>query len=141
MCAVHFNPEDFKHITMMINGHDSRATYINAADRAMYYSYKLKKSGFRTQIRQIFQRFNGKSVIRVSDINTFTIQFKLACVLHNVKKFVRLGSISSNEHHTYWMQQNFDYNNASSNSVYDTNVNVNLEDKQNDAQIVRELQQ
>jgi hypothetical protein len=29
MCALHRNPEDFKHVTLMIDGHDSRATYIN----------------------------------------------------------------------------------------------------------------
>jgi hypothetical protein len=50
MCANLLNPDEFKHITMMIDGHDSRATYINATDRSQYYSYKLKKSGFRTQV-------------------------------------------------------------------------------------------
>lgn len=244
MYAVHFNPEDFKHVTMMIDGHDSRATYINASDHAMFYSYKLKKSGFRTQvctdingmvpfmsksapcsqnndgsmlanvdlkgkvtkydcividggynllidqiisknthlgkhnfvcpirklrsvdlkpeeahynnvlgsfrsaiestfgeIGHLFERFNGKSVIRVSDIDTFTIQFKLACVLHNVKKFVRLGDVVPSEHHSYRMQPNFDYGNGSSHSVYDVNVNVKLDDKKNDAETIHKLQQ
>ncbi|KAL1931074.1 hypothetical protein VTP01DRAFT_10211 [Rhizomucor pusillus] len=175
----------------MIDGHDSRATYINAADHAMFYSYKLKNSGFRAQvctdingmvlfvsdaapcltnndgsipsemnlkgkvtkydcvvidggyalfddrvlannphlgkqnivvparkqrgadltagdakynsvlgsfcssiestfgeIGHLFQRFSGKSVVRVGDMNTFTVQFKLACVWRNIKKFV-----------------------------------------------------
>ena len=50
MCARNCNPNDFKHVTMMIDGHDSRAAYINATDTAQFYSYKLKKSGFRTHI-------------------------------------------------------------------------------------------
>jgi hypothetical protein len=50
MCAKHANPGNFKHVTLLIDGHDSRATYINAADRQSFYSYKLKKSGFRTQV-------------------------------------------------------------------------------------------
>ncbi|KAF8960673.1 hypothetical protein BGZ46_001532 [Entomortierella lignicola] len=43
------NPEGFKHITLHLDGHDSRAAYINA-DKTSMYSYKLKKSGFRTQV-------------------------------------------------------------------------------------------
>jgi len=42
------NPELFKHVTMMLDGHDSRATY--GEDKAAMYSYKLKKSGLRTQV-------------------------------------------------------------------------------------------
>ena len=37
------NPPLFKHVTMMLDGHDSRATY--GEDKAVMYSYKLKKSG------------------------------------------------------------------------------------------------
>lgn len=42
------NPKPFKHVTMMLDGHDSRATY--GEDKAAMYSYKLKKSGLRTQV-------------------------------------------------------------------------------------------
>jgi hypothetical protein len=42
------NPSLFKHVTMMLDGHDSRATY--GEDKAVMYSYKLKKSGLRTQV-------------------------------------------------------------------------------------------
>jgi hypothetical protein len=43
------NPDAFKHITLMIDGHDSRALH-NGGDKAALYSYKLKKSGYRTQL-------------------------------------------------------------------------------------------
>ncbi|KAF9102730.1 hypothetical protein BGX27_010875 [Mortierella sp. AM989] len=43
------NPEAFKHITLHLDGHDSHVTYINA-DKPSMYSYKLKKSGFHTQV-------------------------------------------------------------------------------------------
>ncbi|KAF8958826.1 hypothetical protein BGZ46_001884 [Entomortierella lignicola] len=43
------NPEFFKHVTLHLDGHDSRVAYINA-DKPSMYSYKLKKSGFRTQV-------------------------------------------------------------------------------------------
>lgn len=49
MSARTFNPKPFKHITLLLDGHDTRASY-PLADRGSLYSYKLKKSGFRTQI-------------------------------------------------------------------------------------------
>jgi hypothetical protein len=42
------NPALFKHITLMLDGHDSRATYGESKEKM--YSYKLKKSGLRTQV-------------------------------------------------------------------------------------------
>lgn len=246
ICARHHNPEDFKHVTLMLDGHDSRATYINGGDRSMFYSYKFKKSGFRTQvcidvngmvlfvsesmpcatnndgsmlaslnlkgkvgkydcialdggynlfidrvidtnphlgkhnfvfpvrkqrgvdlttgeakynrvfgsfrsmiestfgdIGTLFERFNGKSVIRVTDMDTFTIQFKLACCLYNIKRFVEAGNVSYTEQHTFWMQPDFDYpTGASSRSIYDvTDDTHTVSDKARDAQIVSNLQQ
>ena len=38
----------FQHVIMMLDGHDSWATY--GEDKAVMYSYKLKKSGLRTQV-------------------------------------------------------------------------------------------
>ena len=43
------NPPLFKHVTLLLDGHDTRATY-NIEDKADAYSYKLKKSGVRTQV-------------------------------------------------------------------------------------------
>ena len=47
--AKHNNPTNFKHVTMMVDGHDTRASY-SAENNASMYSYKLKKSGLRTQV-------------------------------------------------------------------------------------------
>ncbi|KAG0074861.1 hypothetical protein BGZ90_010407, partial [Linnemannia elongata] len=41
------NPRMFRHITLLLDGHDTRATYRET--KAEMYSYKLKKSGLRTQ--------------------------------------------------------------------------------------------
>ncbi|KAG0258755.1 hypothetical protein BGZ95_004879, partial [Linnemannia exigua] len=49
LCSRSLNPEAFKHITLHLDGHDSRVAYRNA-DKASIYSYKLRKSGFRTQV-------------------------------------------------------------------------------------------
>ncbi|KAI1286597.1 hypothetical protein EDD11_010609, partial [Mortierella claussenii] len=42
------NPPLFKHVTLHLDGHDTRATYGESS--ADMYSYKLKKSGLRTQV-------------------------------------------------------------------------------------------
>lgn len=246
MCANLLNPVEFKHVTMMIDGHDSRATYINATDRSHYYSYKLKKSGFRTQvgmdingmilfvskaapcginndgsmlvslnladmmskfdvvaldggytlfisrvlelnnhlqagnfvtpirkskgvnlsdeeilynqlfggfrsaiesrfgeIGHLFRRFQGNSVIRMSDETAFTLQLKLACVLSNMKNFISKMNIQHTEHHTYWMQSCFDYYTGSSqrSSVYDIVDILSIEDRRNQKEAMEIIQQ
>jgi hypothetical protein len=43
------NPPMFQHVTLHLDGHDTRATYSGESSAEMY-SYKLKKSGLRTQV-------------------------------------------------------------------------------------------
>ena len=44
------NPILFKHVTLLLDGHDSRINYVNTnIKKEKLYSYKLKKSGVRTQ--------------------------------------------------------------------------------------------
>jgi hypothetical protein len=47
-CANWKNPPLFKHITLLLDGHDTRATY--GDNKIDMYSYKLRKSGLRTQV-------------------------------------------------------------------------------------------
>lgn len=49
--SIKNNPEIFKHVTLVIDGHDSRINYVNTdIKKEKLYSYKLKTSGVRTQI-------------------------------------------------------------------------------------------
>ena len=43
------NPPLFKHVTLLLDGHDTRVSHIGAKSEEMY-SYKLKKAGFHTQV-------------------------------------------------------------------------------------------
>ena len=43
------NPTNFKGVTMFLDGHDTRLTHIGESSKEQY-SYKLKKSGYRTQV-------------------------------------------------------------------------------------------
>ncbi|KAG0162326.1 hypothetical protein DFQ28_001496 [Apophysomyces sp. BC1034] len=49
LSAMQKNPLEFCHVTLMLDGHDTRASYRGEGSAGMY-SYKLKKSGFRTQV-------------------------------------------------------------------------------------------
>ena len=42
------NPPMFKHVTLLLDGHDTRATY--GENKIDMFSYKLRKSGLRTQV-------------------------------------------------------------------------------------------
>ncbi|CAO3618572.1 unnamed protein product [Mucor hiemalis] len=44
------NPNLFNQVTIHLDGHDKRGIVYGAEDKSIYYSYKLKKSGFRTQV-------------------------------------------------------------------------------------------
>jgi hypothetical protein len=45
LCAQLYNPKGFKHVTLLIDGHDSKINYenVNVSKRKLF-SYKLKKS-------------------------------------------------------------------------------------------------
>lgn len=50
LSARKHNPDLFKHITLILDGHDSRINYNDTdIDRSRLYSYKFKKNGVRTQ--------------------------------------------------------------------------------------------
>ncbi|KAL1932247.1 hypothetical protein VTP01DRAFT_9303 [Rhizomucor pusillus] len=244
LCATHINPSEFKHATLLLDGHDMRASYLRSGDdHGSFYSYKLKKGGFRSQVcvdvkgmvifvsdaspcaanndgsmlasielkdlvtkwdcigldggytlhvpgiiarnsyltsksfvcpirksrattlsqdedrynksfgsfrskieaifgelSHVFNRLNGKSVIRVSDIDTFTIQLMLACLLLNIKRFVSLGGVSSTAVHTFWWQDGFDYGNDGLSTADDV-LDSTISDKVQDAESMRALRE
>ncbi|KAL1929527.1 hypothetical protein VTP01DRAFT_1665 [Rhizomucor pusillus] len=230
LCAQLRNPKGLKHVTLLLDGHDSRASYVRGHDSARSYSYKLKKSGLRMQacidinqmivlvsdaehcgehndglmlsridlshavskydvigldgaytlyigriaqkntylternfvcpirkdrgknllaeevqfnnifggfrsmiesvfgeIGHVFERFNKRNVIRVSDMETFTLQFKLASVLLNIKRFVWLGKLEPASHHTLWIQQGLDFGSSQDPVFEAVDTSVSLE--------------
>lgn len=78
--------------------------------------YNLIFGGFRSKIEknfadigETFKRFNNEKPIRTSDINIFNIQFKISCLLLNIKNFVKLGNIELQDFHKYWLDNSFDF--------------------------------
>jgi Chromo (CHRromatin Organisation MOdifier) domain/DDE superfamily endonuclease len=221
------NPERFKHVTMLLDGHDGRIAYCDI-DKNMseLYSYKLKKPGIRTQIAidtnemivyisnsekcatnndgtmfvkmklekviskmdcvavdgiysiyikdflekttcitkclnndnfcypmkkdndenlneneinfnkvfgsfraliehqfadigRTFQRFNNcKAVPYMTNIKYYNIQFKVACLLRNIKLFVEKYNIQHDIYYELWRNENFDFPTSKKKVVY-----------------------
>jgi hypothetical protein len=123
---------------------------VNLAVDELEYNQML--GGFRSAIESrfgelghLFRRFNGKSVIRVSEEAMFTMQLKLACVLSNMKNFIAMGQLQHehSEHHTYWMHTGFDYynGNISINSLYDTVDVLSIADRRAQKEKIELIQQ
>ena len=240
--AMEFNPSTFKHVTLFLDGHDTRGTNINQ-DTASYYSYKLKKPGFRTQvvadvhkmvlfvsrsrpcadyndgtmfvemniqkrmhkvdclavdggytlfidqaianthlndanfcypirkakgveltetetkyndvfgsfrskiestfaeIGTTFERLNNCKYIKVSDLDIFTVQLKLACLLSNIKNFVDLGNIHIEAQHSSWLLDNFDYRYDDDITENEFKKNINVKTKLDHGEQMLKLQQ
>ncbi|KAG2218406.1 hypothetical protein INT45_011594 [Circinella minor] len=212
------NPDLFKHITLILDGHDSRINYTDTdLDRSRLYSYKFKKNGLRTQfaadindiiifvsksefcsdssdgsmflnmklynkmnendtlavdggytlfitqfielanekgyefsndnfvypirkninenititkehfnntfgsfrtrienqfseIGNKFYRFNNnKSIVKMDNIKFYNLQFRVACLLKNINKFVELFNVPILPHHKLWHSNNFEF--------------------------------
>lgn len=231
--SLKYNPKDFEHITLYIDGHDTRGIEIKNLNKSDFYSYKLKKSGFRTQViidvndnilfvseskpcknfndgtmfvnmninkkihsldcmaldggysqfvQQVvndsnviniknfiypfrkpknntlnmeenrynsifgsfrskiesifsdlgnsFERLSNKKPIRTDNINIFNLQFKMCCLLLNIKKMEQKGYIIIEEYHKNWMLNNFDF--LFKDDSFNSNViekSINLENR------------
>lgn len=239
------NPMLFNQVTIHIDGHDKRGMVYGAEDKSIYYSYKLKKNGFRTQvaidnnsmiifisdsvpcsfnndgsmlinmniqnkinlmdcvaldggyslyvdpiinnsdlneynfvypIRKdkninldnieldyndqfgsfrskmektfsdmgfIFKRLNNKKSFLTTNINIYNIQLKIASVLLNIKNFVKLNNIEQYDFHSYWINDNFDfeYKNNISNNIDNYRLLPKLNDRINNLDKMKLLQQ
>jgi hypothetical protein len=50
LCAKGKNPDIFQSVTLHLDGHDTRVTYVDGESKTAMYSFKLKKPGLRTQV-------------------------------------------------------------------------------------------
>ena len=77
----------------------------------VFGSFRSKIESVFGELGSTFERFNNQSVIRTCDSENFNLQFKLAALLLNIKKFVEVGKVQTQPHHLYWMQADFDFTN------------------------------
>lgn len=93
--------------------------------------YNLKFGGFRSKIEKIFadigdnfKRLNNEKPIKTSDIKNFNIQYKIGCLLLNIKNFVQLSNIEIQNEHQKWLHNDFDFPSSQLND----NINDNIVD-------------
>jgi hypothetical protein len=82
-------------------------------DKAKYNkvfgSFRSKIESVFGELGLTFERFNNQAVIRICDGENFNLQFKLAALLLNIKKFVEVGKVQAQPHHLHWTQADFDF--------------------------------
>ena len=86
----------------------------------IFGSFRSKIESVFGELGAVFERFNNQSVIRTCDSEIFNLQFKLASLLMNIKKFVDLGKIQTQPHHLYWTQTDFDYSDGTAEIVVES---------------------
>lgn len=76
----------------------------------MFGSYRSKIETVFADLGNKFNKFdNTKSVGKTTNIKGFMLQFKVACLLTNIQRFVDKYDIEVNEHIKSWINDDFDY--------------------------------
>ena len=60
---------------------------------------------------------------KVTEKEMFCVQ---ACILMNIKRFVALRNIPTEQHHTFWLQDSFDYPNKTEQETMNTLPNIKV---------------
>lgn len=82
----------------------------------IFGSFRSKIENVFGKIQNKFKRFdNTKSTLKIGDIKTYNVQFKLACLLYNIKIFTEKENIQTQSHHSLWSQNGFEYPNPNKN--------------------------
>lgn len=73
-------------------------------------------AGFRSRIEtyfanlgKIFKRFDSKSNVRVTKLETYNIQLRLCCALLNLKKISEYTNLDIQNKYSQWLHNGFDY--------------------------------
>lgn len=80
-----------------------------------------------------FKRFtNNRSALQISDIKIFNLQFRVACILKNIKLFMEKFNIKEESHHMLWYADGFEFPSKKN------KINVVFQDYQKSNQVYNE---
>ncbi|KAI7817162.1 hypothetical protein BC939DRAFT_388304, partial [Gamsiella multidivaricata] len=79
---------------------------------AVFGSFRSKVESYFGDMQTTFTKFSHTVVNRASDKGIFSLQYKLCCLLSNIKRMVALRNITMELYHNYWTQDDFDYPNG-----------------------------
>ncbi|KAF9342185.1 hypothetical protein BGX26_008114, partial [Mortierella sp. AD094] len=106
----------------------------------MLGSFRSKIESYFGDMQNTFTKFSHTVVNRFSEKSTFSLQFKLCCLLLNIKRMVALRNIVPEAHHSDWMQENFEFPDGTS-SVGLIGNTPSFRAKINDAQSLLKMQE
>ncbi|GJJ75204.1 hypothetical protein EMPS_07562 [Entomortierella parvispora] len=89
--------------------HKIALTEEEEAYNEIFGTFRSRIEGHFGEMQSTFTKFSHTVVNKVAEKDTFDIQYKLASVLLNIKRFVALKSIPSEQHHTLWLNDSFDF--------------------------------
>ncbi|KAG0296252.1 hypothetical protein BGZ98_001035 [Dissophora globulifera] len=75
----------------------------------IFGSFRSKIEGHFGEMHSTFAKFSHMVVNKVAEKDTFGLQYKLACLQLNIKRFAALNNIPTEQHHMFWVQDGFDY--------------------------------
>ncbi|KAF9544602.1 hypothetical protein EC957_011817 [Mortierella hygrophila] len=75
----------------------------------IFGSFRSRIQDYFGEMQSTFIKFSHTVVNKVAEKESFGVQYKLACLLMNIKRFVALRNIPTEQHHTLWLQDGFDY--------------------------------
>ncbi|KAI7816178.1 hypothetical protein BC939DRAFT_388461, partial [Gamsiella multidivaricata] len=75
----------------------------------IFGSFRSKIEGHFGEMQSTFTKFSHTVVNATAEKDTFGLQYKLACLLLNIKRFAALKDIPTEQHHMFWVQDGFDY--------------------------------
>src|SRR5207248_1631622 len=129
----------FYHPIRKVKGIDLSDTEVKYNN--VFGSFRSKIESTFAELGNTFERLNNCKYIKVSDIEIFTLQMKLACILLNIKKFVVLANISHESSHSKWPLDNFDYNYQEDIDENELQININVKTKFEHGEQMLKLQQ
>ncbi|KAF9952842.1 hypothetical protein BGZ72_005874 [Mortierella alpina] len=107
---------------------------------AVFGSFRSKIESYFGDMQTTFAKFSHAVVIRVTEKNVFALQYKICCLLMNIKRMVALRNITTDAHHSFWNQDNYDYPNDTDNLFSTQPAGPSYRIKINDARAIFRLQ-
>ncbi|KAG0375852.1 hypothetical protein BGX24_008578 [Mortierella sp. AD032] len=108
---------------------------------SIFGSFRSEVESYFGDMQTTFTKFSHTVVNRVSDRSIFSLQYKLCCLLLNIKRMVALRNITAEQHHSFWIQDNFDFPDGEESMVDMQTAAPSIRVKAKDARRILRLQE
>ncbi|KAI7825254.1 hypothetical protein BC939DRAFT_390627, partial [Gamsiella multidivaricata] len=109
--------------------HKRRGIALTEEEKAyneIFGSFRSRIESYFGEMQSTFTKFSHTVVNKAAEKEMFGVQYNLACLLMNIKRFVALRNIPTEQHHTLWLQDGFDYPNKAEQETMYTLPNIQV---------------